>query len=739
MTIIIGIKIASIGDGALELAGTVTDGRYRLATGTPSFDTSSLYRSVLAEFPSEVGTFVDFQTGDTSVSGQEFKLLPTLEVLGWLLRPNFARETTLATALTKAATTVVLDGDPSDDTTITIGRECIVLGTGTTTTTTSFASCLRGALGTMAAAHGVDATDDVEAFIAGESPVTDLVVELFTVDSAAASYASETTFWRGVLRPATWDGASGMVKLTADALIDTLKQAKLCQNIWQGEGDGSFYYGWTPIGAVPDADPEDGGDPEEIGNPDTLYPVVLFDGDSAVRTLLVKAFGERVVVWPTRRPDITFMPVGGSQLPEPNERGYLDFKERVWQLHGTAVGMPAVNDAGDTLSANAITLTLQLLTTTTEGDNGDHDLGVSNLGCGIPASLLDVTGMEALASEFGSVVELRSLFFPLDGKPVDAHELVTKRILRPFGFVLAPGSGGKYTVKRLEAGAVDSTAIGEADCVAPPNFSVRGVSPVDSVEVTWGEMPGLGSRTDTANDGYNRARSLIAQGAQLSVDAGGVNTAPAAAAISLAWVTRYHFPIPVIEVELKRSVALDLWPGDAVAFTHSALPGRSGARGVTSELMIVAGREDSLERWTTRLTLWWTSAAIAQARRIAPGARVSSWSDPTLTIEANAFKQAGGSPTTDAGVWADLLSLAGNLSVLILDSDLSVLGTATVTGSGTNTLTLSGASVSPSAGDVIVLADYDTVGDEERARYAFLADANDTLGAGSDDPAEWLS
>lgn len=721
---IIGLKVATLGTG---------DGYYRLATGVPSWDANGIYRSVLASFPAEIGVRVDYQSGDVVTSGQDFELLRTAEVAGWFLRPNWRRSTVLSSAIaTAAATTVVLDADLADGTVITLGRECIVLGTGTTTTTTSYAGCTRGALGTVAVPHDVWPTDDTEVFLAGASPVMDLAVELFTVADDATDYADEVTIWRGVLRPARWGGGDGLVKLTADSAIDVLKRAEICTDLWRAHhyAGSTTYQERQPTARTPDADPDTTGD-------NTLYPCILFDGKRAVATNVVLWDGETSCKWFTHNlPGITsFQAFGGGTLPGLDEQAGLAFEPEVHQLFAAAEGGPPVNAVGQYLSRNAIYLALQLLTTTPEGGNGAYDLGVKNLSGGVPATLIDVTGMEALAVELAAVVRLDSLFFPLDGKPVGVWELVSKRILRPFGLLLAPGPGGLLRVTRLQSGlaTADVIAVGQADTTDNVwTFETRAVLGLDTLTVTHSETPGEGPETDNVQDGLNRSRSLTMALATTDLDAGGVRGRSRAMEINLDWTTRYHSPIPSFEGDVKRT--LDLWPGDAVSFTHAVLPGRDGARGVDAEGCVVVARQDGLATGTTRITLWWVDAGINRAGLISPAARVVSFADPTLTIATNAFRITASDSTT----WAALVALAGTVSVLILDSDLSVRGTASVTGTGTDTLTLSGATIAPYAGDVIVLAAYDTVGVEERDRYAHLADTNDTVGAAADDAYEWV-
>jgi hypothetical protein len=245
----------------------------------------------------------------------------------------------------------------------------------------------------------------------------------------------------------------------------------------------------------------------------------------------------------------------------------------------------------------------------------------------------------------------------------------------------------------------------------------------------------------TFSDVFTRERSAAGTATSMEIDARGVEDEAAARALALYHITRWRQRIPVLRVETTRG--LDVWPGDEVRVTLPALPGRDGARGWEDEACVVSAREVDLATGVHRYDLWWTGAIYNRTGRIGPAARVVSYSAPTLTVEANVFCPAGYDPGTDAEAWAELLAASGTiLRCLILDSDLSVRGTVRVIGAGTNTLTLNSASTSSVAGDVIVLAAYDSWGTStEReylhARYAYLADAADTVGSAGDDPYEW--
>lgn len=751
---IYGIKVTPIGDGGLEAAATLDDGRYRLATLAPSWDTSSVYREVLRDVPDEIGHRVDWQSGSCTIGGLDLDLLPTTEVLGWFCRPIHERLTELSSTLAIGAANPFLDATGLDGETVVIGREAIYLNGETGAGPYEYASSTRGVLGTIAAPHGTEFEADIEVFDAEASPLRDLPVEFFRVPMGG-TYTDEEALWTGILRRVEWDASSGWVRLSCDSALDVLERTTICNRLWRAkdQSPGTNNY----LGAANRA---------PAGNTGVSpIPVLLSDGDRAWRGYAFWTDGGRAStsIGPATVSFGYERWGGGAALHPLEERDgrvvLTDMPAEMWQIFSTRVEAPAVNTVGDTLSRNAITLALQLMTTTLAGANGSYDLGdsaaeeavqraIADLGAGIPVSLLDLDEIEATRDRLGGEIEI-DLDFPFDGKPIKLMGFIREKLLRPFGLALVPGSGAKLTIRGLRDGAVDGTAVTQDDLVTGTLPVVRwsGVPSVDEVVVSYNDRPGIGPDIDTFVGAYLRERSVAGTSLRLEIDASGVRDTFRAEGIGIAYASRYA--IPVTEIDIVTTRLIDLVIGDVVKLTHTVIPGRLGAKGITAETMIVSAREVELATGYYRYTLWWTGAGLVTPGRIGPAARVVSWSNPTLTVEANAFVPSGHSvslggvtATTDAGVWEGLYALDSALSVLILDSDLSQRGTATLfatAGSGAaNTVALTGASVTPAAGDVIVLASYDsTVSANTQDRYAYLADGNDTLGAGGDAANQW--
>jgi len=735
---IIGIKISTIGDSSTS----PIDGRYRLASGVPTWDSSNMYRSALVGWPAEITSTVDYRGGATTIGGLDLDLLRTDEVAGWLQRVRFNKVSQLNLGIAAAGTTVVLDTAVGEGVDVVIGREVLLLGTESGAGPYTYTDCARGRLGTIDAAHGETGVSialqplvDAEVYLAGEAPIYDLPVELFVVDAVDGGYDDEETLWTGVIHGVLWDGAKGALRLTLDSALDILGRTTLLRRQWRSRG-GAGTLAWRgsgePVGDTMTHTPGD----DEI----TYRTCLLYDGTYCLRSGV-----RRIGVGPewmhslTGR-DVPADPVlfgGGAPLPPAADDGGIGyFGDQFRQVFAAAPGAPAVNDAGATLSTNAITLALQLLTTTATGGNGAYDLGVEDLGCGIPASLIDVAGMEALAAIAGDGVDLDAWFLGLAGKPVKAVDAIDSAILA-FGLRLAPREGGKIGLAWLVDGAMDTTAIGEAALMEPPATDYRAVPAVSEVTVSWDERPGLEARSSVFRAGYSVSRSVGGANTAIEIKAPGIRSARVAEALGQDWTTLYYVPIPVVTLVARRTVSL--WPGDAVQLTHGVMSDAVGVRGLVDGGGVVASRTLSLEAGTIRYTIWWTGARYGRIGRIGPSARVASYSAPDVTAEVNAFTSALGSPATDTAAWTALITLAGSLAVLILDSDLSVRGTATLTTASGTTLTLSAPTVDPVAGDVIVLAAYDAVGAEEQARYAYLAAAAETLGSASDDAYEWTT
>ena len=751
---IIGIKIAALGDGSLEHSGTLSDGRYRLASSLPEWDSHGIYRDVLASFPAEIGHRVDWSTGQVTVAGLDFDLLPTTEVLGWLVRTRFGRVADIVGELTASSTQLTATSFGLAGGTYTLGREAIYLHTHAGSGI--YPTPARGVLGTTEYEHSVGFNNDVELFAMGESPIFNLPVELFRV-RVDGGYADEETLWRGVIHSRSRNGDSGYLNIVCDSALDVLSRTTICKRLWRGSLDASAtadsgYYrgqsGRQPV--VNDADPGP-------------YDLLLSDGTRA----WVGAWNDNNTTNVGPGANTTYQPFGGGQALWSREaEGGSGLPGEIWQIHSTGSDAPSINVDDRGWSQNVYDLVLELLTTTGDGSNGDNDLGsagssdevrrgLADLGGGIPVDLIDLQDIAAKkALNPRAVVD--ALNWPLDGKPLQLLPFIRDRILRPFGLALVPASGRRLAIRGIEDVDVEAVAVSDEDFVGRPDVTYDEVSAVDEVTIKFYDRPGIGPFIQPVSNGYRQERSVGATQVAVEIDAGGVKADPGSdgtsalvEALGADYVSRYAWPIPVVRLEAKRTLALDL--GDVVEMTHRAITNVDGTKGINGARMVVSGVELSLETGSLFYTFWWTSAGYNRTGRIGPSVRLKSWTAMTSTGDTgpNDFLPDGTVATinnteytSDAGVFEGLIALNGGpLNGRLLNPDLSIKDptlTVTAASGAADTITLAGLGVvTPVAGDIVVLDDYDTAGAVAKARYAFQADASPTLGAAGDTAYEW--
>jgi hypothetical protein len=162
------IKVEGLGDVS---ASTATDKRYRICYGrglmddVASYDPDGLLLDGLLMWPSELSADVDFRDGRSTLSSQSFALRATDTTRGLFYRLRHSVSARLIAAMTASQTTIDVD-TASLDGAYTLERERIVIdGSSQSTITGGYRyDVTRAALSTLALAHGVDTTDDIEIF-----------------------------------------------------------------------------------------------------------------------------------------------------------------------------------------------------------------------------------------------------------------------------------------------------------------------------------------------------------------------------------------------------------------------------------------------------------------------------------------------------------------------------------------------------------------------------------------------
>lgn len=664
MARVVFITIESIGNSS---------GLIRFASGPVAFDSSSLYVECLELYPSEIGAEVDLKTGQSSVGGQSFSLAragasPYLyDVRG----PQTLG--TLTAALTSTAismSTDVTDGSLAS-TLIIYDREVIAVGSHSGS---GAYAITRGQLGTPAMPHASGST----VVDATTYPILrDRRVTLGVVDSGATSYSAEETLWVGHLREISAPTPE-RIAVEADTTLGILSDLKIGQALWRGTRSGvnpEFTGYGTPYASSGDL-------------------IVSIDGKSAMGPLTYTAGDDTTIVSLVNAETLRGCPIVTDWQETP----------RVWEI----IEPGAILTSGEVVSTNRIEWLLQLLTTTEDGTNGDYDLGIGDLGCGLPAELIDVDGFEAFRDLLGDDAEESRWFLFVEDKPVEVIEEI-ERILRPYQAALTIDASGRITVAYFQDAGEATTSLTSANICAPPHFPApsqyrRLAQPIDVLEVTWDQRPGLPPRRDTFDDVLALRRTLAGRKGGDALDLTWVQSEPKARRVAVYSLQRWRVPIPLIDLVVPRTVAVGT--GDLVSVTYGKIyRAFGGTLGVTSAVMQVVAEKLDLGSATRKLRLLYTGAIYTRSGLIAPSALVASYNAGLLeiTVQANAFQTGNlaAYPKDVSGFQAgDLIDLC--------DRDHSVLDTFTIlsTTPASNAIYIDAIpSVAPTAGKLIKMSD----------------------------------
>lgn len=387
-----------------------------------------------------------------------------------------------------------------------------------------------------------------------------------------------------------------------------------------------------------------------------------------------------------------------------------------------------------------------LLSRNGDGANGTHDILPPGWGIGLDMSRVDVAGIEALALEW--LPGQRHLW--LYAEPITSLKEAMASLLKAHLCWPIVTLGDKLSVRRLQPSipGVTVRAIAAANIVEIPTWDANVVDVVGRTiylcdfdpltdkhrQKFTGEMQGPGTEAQELYAGQFQELTINARGAFTGNDPGSVgffgsnlNTGATDSALRFFETVRdlYGRPPPLIGVECSYD-CLDIESGDSVDLTAEHLPDTTtGGEGLTAARCLVISRgriDDATGRVPFALMplpLQWSGT-----RRIAPAEAVVSTAAGVIKIA-----------DADGALFARGLFAVGDVIEVWTSNLYLSLGTATLTGvtDGGTTLDLTMATVPPGAGagDVVTIASYDSAAAAQRARYAFLADATETLGSGA--------
>lgn len=704
---------------------------------------------------------LDPLTGSVRAGAVQLRLSATAEVCAALLSQARARrpDTVLQTAVDATLDELDLVPAPTIGASLHIGEETVwVLGPlgGDTY------SVVRAIAGTTASAHEAG-TNCYErpTYWAGRSI---WIVELEL--DAARAVTSERIVWRGVLsEPPNATQSTGQVTLRAEAILGTLKRAKInrAPQAHSAVDPALVPYAGTKGVQVYGEIVPDNLDPLSTSVRKTSAWAV--DGRWKAMQL-----GSSVVL---TRAGLTYdgFPALSSPQFKAGERVEAPYWElAVWseqldQLIFDATGDPGVSPTiACAYPYHPLTIAAAILFSSTSANEEDplvYDVLAPQLSLGVPW-LADYDAWDdAIAAT--AHIKVGLLVLAWDGKPESVWSLVTEQLLPAYGFALSEGAGGK--LKPIEIGLVDVGQYAAAPLVTPLpevwEWTPSAFGALDQIVATIGATPwqpgrrvqvtGEGVRIETAG----RA-SRILNPASVEVDWPTLLPASAEAVgatqIASRLVWRYD-GLPVVTAVLPATQSWELGQIIRIArpdgLISSILFDEGGARvddlweTVSLVAQIVSLRPD-IERGRYEVKLLLTNYTYGRtAKWRAPAVRIKSRTGSgTYLIE-------GGS-SDFSRVESDALTLTSGDQVALVTANIAPKASPAIV----NTITPSGLdwaitlnaefSVIGAAGDWIQLADSTTytntnVVTGEPYPYTWMTDqiALDRPGSTTTDPDEY--
>lgn len=416
-----------------------------------------------------------------------------------------------------------------------------------------------------------------------------------------------------------------------------------------------------------------------------------------------------------------------------------------------------------TAGTDPVSVTLQLLLSG-NGTGGTYDTLPDGWGLGLPEAVVDITAMENLKPLVAGV-DLK--FAIVD--PTSCYDWLKEQVWRPAMLFPVESLDGKISLCRLYS-RHEASAIG-ATVTLDNSKILAGTDP----RMTFGKPP-IGEMTikinwDPGADEYwswvkvtfgnsaefykgatqtieIKCQSAYAAGATGQI-AGGTadlgNVPPVLAGLIATVFDRYALqPSPQIECE----VPFNLWPlvevGAIVRLTSTTLPNvKTGARGITAEYCQVMEVKPNTRKSCLNLRLMYIGVHDAESRRIAPSAKVKSYTadfGPSQKVKLEIYRHEF---TSSASSREDLDEFAAGDMVRFYDATCcpknakieSALEILSIDTSGATydvvMLDINKLTYPPADGDFMEISDYDQQAHAQQDKFASQVGTDGTLGAGS--------
>jgi hypothetical protein len=725
-------------------------------------DPSNLYIEALIGWPESLESTLDLRIGSgqrVTVGAGTFVLQGTVAVLSRMFRTDApARLSRLAAPIELGDANTTLEDTgltTTGDRLILVEREVMILGAETPAFTYDLTHA--GECGTAARAHPIGAADDVDVFDADHFTVPwARVVKLYLVPLDAADYTEEVLIDSWVLRTVDIINEAGDVSLGCDAALALVLDRKLLQGQYTAERttqdveEGAAYYSATYQGyREPAAGAFAGGGVSLFSHGGAGVTTGDWGGpfaDSNFDTHIQVRSDEHVAV-------------PGS----PDEWATLLGESTIHEVFTTWPGAPLLNDSATATKARLATHCIdrvhQVLVTSrpnglgSGGYTSDYDLGIEMLGCGVPESLLDEASFLAAERRIGDDGIHEHVWLGVEGEPVDAYATM-QSWLAPHGAALVPGTAGMLAIAFLADVALgDEVEITEDLVVSVQHQSLGIDGPYDLVRVLYDQRPGKEARFIETSDGKVLRRRLHSDGSQAELDVGfigGLDAYERALELGARHLSQWHAPLASYTVTVIPTAAMrGLGLGARVLLTHGAIPvAGAGTRGISSGLCLITAATRSLgsagfsdgdpapDEHALEITfrLLYVGGPYANVGLFAPAGIVVSTTATSITVGSD-YSSA---PFAGQAYDTHRFQVGDAIQCRTRDRATARVGYATITGlPGGGVIEVDALPGGTIAGDVVELMDYDTAGVLARDANVFLADAGETLGAGSIAANQW--
>ena len=389
-------------------------------------------------------------------------------------------------------------------------------------------------------------------------------------------------------------------------------------------------------------------------------------------------------------------------------------------------------DSTVVISGNPLNILLACLTSTGEGTNGDYDYYDSSWGLGLDTTYINVSAIEAVRDDWYPG-DSHYMKFSIDER-IKAKEFFEKEIFKPLNLYPIIDGQGRFSVKPFKpplAALETVQTFNEDNIIGLPQWDANLSALVNEVEIFY-DYDGDDFLTEVFIP-YGTSINNRGPGKKpITIKSKGLHSSHSPASITGRATdileTRKNrifgrFATPPIKIKAKTFFSRWLSEaGDVVPFTHGEMPDIvNGTQGLTATRMEMINKSVDRKRGGVNVELLDTGFNKSIYGVISPTMTILSATDGENFVVSVA----------DATKFSTLTLpevQICNSNMRQKKANVTLLTVNTTTGA----CTCDAIGFTPSAGDIVLYADYDNCTAEQK-NWNFIADSGDKLGTDNDD------